>query len=71
MDKLTEMFETWKKNQPGDTDGDAVYPAFQGGLTAGAVSMRQRAIAVIQDQKGNLKKNDVLTQIGQLSDIPL
>ena len=61
-DKLQEMFDKWK----GSIDPEAErteFQAFQGGVTAGAVSMRERAMALAGSNKA---KN----AIGQLSDIP-
>ena len=64
MDKLTEMFNDWLSNNP---SGD-LFQAFQGGLTAGAVSMRDRAMACLDAPGDN--PNDIKNAIGSLSDIP-
>ncbi len=67
MDKLQEMFKKWN-------DNIAVAPAtefqaFQGGVTAGAVSMRDRAVeAVRSNSAGDV--NAIINAIGALSDIP-
>lgn len=63
-DKLKELYDEWEKNAGIDP---TTYQAFQAGLTAGAVSMRTRAVHVAQTGKD---KNDVINGIGQLSDIP-
>ena len=63
-DNLTLLFEAWKKTQPPGNENE--FSAFQGGLTAGAVSMRERAMACIVGKDINKIKN----AIGALSDIP-
>jgi len=63
MDKLTELFNAFTASNPDAT----AYQAFAAGLTAGAVSMRERAVKVAQTAKG---KNDIINGIGSLSDIP-
>lgn len=63
-DKLQDMYNAWKTNA-GNPDGTPLteFQAFQGGVTAGAVSMRERAMAVADS-------NEVKDAIGQLPDIP-
>lgn len=63
-DVLTKMYDDWAKSQP---VAPTQFSAFQAGLTAGAVSMRSRALKVAQDGKAS---NDVINKIGSLSDIP-
>jgi hypothetical protein len=65
-DKLNELFNDWLSTNPA---GD-LYQAFQGGLTTGAVSMRTRAMKVVQDWKNIPGMTEVINEIGQLSDIP-
>jgi hypothetical protein len=66
-DKLTELFNTWSVDNPA---GD-LFQAFQGGLSAGSFSTRMRAVAIVQKaQISNDEKNELLTAIGTLSDIP-
>ena len=62
-DKLTELFNAWQAKAGPDA---TTFQAFQAGLTAGAVSMRERAVKVAQVGKN---KNDVINQIGALGDI--
>lgn len=70
-DKLTELFELWRESLP---EGQrTLYGAFQAGLTSGAVSMRQRAMQVMQECPGSWSEeqvNQVVNMVGQLSDIP-
>ena len=69
-DKLMSMFDEWSKTQP-DPAASTTFQVFQGGVTAGAVSMRQRATTIITTTKmSNTVKNALLSAIGQLSDIP-
>ena len=69
-DKLTQMYDAYRKSVADPTD----FQLFQGGVTAGAVSMRERAIAVVKDAiitvRCNDARNALLTAIGRLSDIP-
>ena len=62
MDKLNELFQEWQAKNP---SGD-LFQAFQGGLTAGAVSMRERAMKAADSGDFDAIRN----KIGQLSDIP-
>jgi sulfate adenylyltransferase subunit 1 (EFTu-like GTPase family) len=72
-DKLTELYEEWKKENPLGFPGqprerpDDDFKVFQGGFTAGAVSMRGRAVKIAQASND---KNDTINRIGALSDIP-
>jgi len=74
-DKLTTMYEEWMKTVKSPNN----YQAFQGGLTASAVSMRQRAIAaansmstLIPGDQVTVDKvvNAIVNLIGKLPDIP-
>jgi len=76
-DKLTELFSEWQRN----VEAPTLFQAFQGGLTTGAVSMRERAVKVIQTTQDNIGHrnplrwddevvNNLINEIGQLSDIP-
>lgn len=69
-DKLTELFDTFKLTNPDATD----FQLFQAGLSAGALSMRTRAMKVVQNAAAEVKNNKVLNDmingIGKLSDIP-
>ena len=70
-DKLTELYEAWRATQPDPAPAQEGFPAFQGGFTASAVSMRNRAISIVQSAKlPDQVKNNLLTAIGTLSDIP-
>jgi hypothetical protein len=66
-DKLQEIYTAWKANHPEPLE----FQVFQGGVTAGAVSLRQRALEAIEkalagnDTAINAAKNAV----GSLSDI--
>jgi hypothetical protein len=65
-DKLTDMFNEWAGKNPEGT----THQAFQAGVTAGAVSMRTRAMnAIDQGHCPNNEKNTIKNAIGQLSDI--
>jgi len=67
-DQLQKLYDEWFARQQFAVTH---YQAFQGGLSAGALSMRTRAIAEIQKTKlDNNPKNALLTAIGLLSDIP-
>jgi hypothetical protein len=69
MDKLNKLFQEWQEKNP---SGD-LFQAFQGGLTAGAVSMRDRAQKIVQhtvEMKGYPNVNEVINAIGSLPDIP-
>lgn len=67
-DKLTDMYNAWQAaSKPTEEHS---LQCFQGGLTAGAVSMRTRAIEVIQCTKlADEVKNTLLTEVGKLPDI--
>ena len=63
-DKLTEIYNAWintKKEVPTE------FECFQAGFTAAAVSMRTRAMAVVDKNKD---VNKIKNGIGSLSDIP-
>jgi len=62
-DTLTKLFDDFKKNVPEPTE----FQLFQSGFTSGAVSMRSRAVAAIENKPAF---NDVKNKIGSLSDIP-
>lgn len=62
-DKLTELFDDFKKANPSPTE----MQLFQAGLTAGAASMRARSVKVAQTA---VDKNDTINTIGALPDIP-
>lgn len=69
-DKLTDMYQA---EFPADDMGGFVY--FQRGFSKSAVSMRDRALKIVQDvAKGpvvNKKSlNDIINAIGSLPDIP-
>ena len=66
-DKLTEMYN--KANVP---PPDSNFQLFQRGVTAGAVSMRTRAMEAVRklDHPALGDLDDVINAIGQLSDIP-
>ena len=65
-DKLTQLFDAWAVTNSDST----TFQAFQAGLTQGAVSMRTRAMSVIdQGHCPNNEKNQIKNAIGQLSDI--
>ena len=79
-DKLTEMYEAWRAKFP---FGQILteFQAFQGGVTAGAVAMRERAMKVVKDSaplvavapedvKVAELVNALINAIGSLSDIP-
>ena len=77
-DKLTEMYEAWRVKIP---IGVTEFQAFQGGVTAGAVAMRERAMKVVKDsaplvavapEDVNVAElvNALINAIGSLSDIP-
>ena len=66
-DKLTEMYQDFQIKNKNATE----FQAFQAGVTAGAVAMRERAMKAARealDPSGDL--NEVLNAIGSLSDIP-
>ena len=67
-DKLQEMYTKWTEDtKPTE---EASLQCFQGGVSAGAVSMRQRAIDVVNATKlPNDAKNKLLSGIGSLPDI--
>ena len=66
-DKLHQAYEAWKKTVTDPVE----FQAFQGGFTAGAVSMRERAMKVTTDVLANdWSGNEALNKIGGLSDIP-
>jgi hypothetical protein len=64
MDKLRQLYDAWSKSliEP----MIPMFQTFQGGFTAGAVSMRERALKLAQTKKGN----ELINAIGSLSDIP-
>jgi hypothetical protein len=62
-DKLQEIYEEWSATVANPVD----FAIFAGGFTAGAVSMRERAVKVAQTAKG---VNNIINGIGALSDIP-
>ena len=64
-DELTNIFDRWKANNP---EGD--FASFQAGFTASSISMRQRAMKLVQDANKDGKLNDLVNKVGQLSDIP-
>jgi hypothetical protein len=65
-DKLTDMYDEWKKTVTDPTE----YQAFQGGASAAAASMRHRAMAEVQKAKlPDAQLNALLTAIGTLPDI--
>jgi hypothetical protein len=65
-DQLTKMYDEWKETASDPTE----FQAFQGGVTAGSVRMRHRALAVVQAAKlPNDKLNELLAAIGTLPDI--
>ena len=77
-DKLLEMYEKWIKANENPT---TQFQAFQGGVTAGAVAMRERAMKVVKDsallvavapEDVNVAElvNALINAIGSLSDIP-
>jgi hypothetical protein len=59
-DKLTEMYNEWAQGR--DPESLTSFAIFQAGVTAGAVSMRTRAMEKIKD-------NDTKNAVGQLPDI--
>ena len=61
MDTLTKWYS---EKVTEDMDN---FQIFQAGVTAGAVSMRERAVKVAQD---NDDKNEIINKVGELSDIP-
>jgi len=69
MDALTEMW-----NKAHDADEKVDFHSFQLGVTAGAVSMKARAMNCVVSPGQNLRENDIINHIknsiGQLSDIP-
>ena len=65
-DKLKEMYDAFMNGrQPHELDS---LQLFQGGVTAGAVSMRSRAQKAAQ--AGKKPDNSVINAIGSLPDIP-
>lgn len=62
-DKLTQLFENAQKSNPNVSD----FTSFQAGFTTAAVSMRTRAMAVVDKNKD---VNKIKNGIGSLSDIP-
>lgn len=70
MDKLKAMYDAWvAKQTPGEEWTD--YQTFQAGFTASAVSMRERAIAVIRATvKTPDELNAAINAVGSLPDIP-
>jgi hypothetical protein len=64
MDTLTKWFKALTDTVQEPTP----YQAFQAGVTAGAVSMRTRAMDVLLESKS--VSNQVINNIGQLPDIP-
>lgn len=64
-DKLLEIFNAWRATKP---EPPTELQLFQGGFTAGAVSLRERAIKTAQNPA--LTHNDVINKIGALPDIP-
>lgn len=65
-DKLVEAYEAWAAK----VVNPDVFEAFAGGFTASAVSMRARAMKILQDWKGITGVNEVINKIGALPDIP-
>ena len=63
-DKLTELFNKAQETNPNVCD----FVSYQAGFTAAAVSMRSRAMDVLNTKK-NI--NDIKNAIGSLSDIPV
>ena len=64
MDMLTKLYQAFLKSFPDPTP----FQAFQAGLTAGASSMRYRAMDCVKGS--DPKINDMKNAIGKLSDIP-
>lgn len=72
-DKLHDLFDEWKKKAAVASDSPILFNAFQGGFTAAAVSMRERAMKVVddcRDPNNDAVLNTVKNGIGSLSDIP-
>jgi hypothetical protein len=66
-DKLQELFDAFKLT----TKRPTPLQLFQGGLTVGASTMRQRAVSIISAATmDNDAKNALLNAVGSLSDIP-
>lgn len=63
-DTLTKLFDDYKTK----TTDPSEFQLFQAGFTAAAVSMRQRAMEVVD--KNSKDVNAIKNGIGQLSDIP-
>jgi hypothetical protein len=67
-DKLHQAYDAWKKTVTDPVE----FQTFQGGFTAGAVSMRERAMKEISKAvvDGHVKDADDLTNaIGALPDV--
>lgn len=64
-DRLPDLYREWLAHCDGQEPN--LYQAFQGGLTTGALSMRERAVKAAQEGRD---KNEVINKIGALSDIP-
>ena len=62
-DKLTELFQEAQKANADVSD----FVSFQAGFTKSAVSMRTRALAIVDKNKD---RNAIKNGIGALSDIP-
>jgi hypothetical protein len=71
MDMLTKLFNDFMDKAANDP---TPLQLFQAGLTAGATSMRQRAMDCVTIPGGNWSQDNVINHIkngiGQLSDIP-
>jgi hypothetical protein len=73
-DKLTEAFDAWVAAH--DDTPQEPFAIFQGGFTAAAGSMRERAQKLAQGQASRVSDkdrdlmNDLINAIGSLPDIP-
>jgi len=64
-DKYNEWLADHQKDEPNK------FTAFQGGVTTGAVSMRERAMKVVRELLANDSAgNKVLDALGELPDFP-
>lgn len=67
-DKLFDIYDEWRAKQ----NAPDAFQCFQAGFSASAVSMRERAMKVVDGKEGvvPINLNDIKNSIGQLSDIP-
>lgn len=66
IDRLVEAYEAWKKTVTEPTQ----LQAFQAGWSAGAASLRARAMDVVRSAKQPTIDNESINKIGELPDVP-